>query len=315
MNNNIFKGIFTALITPFSEDGSEVDLKGFNAFVEWQIEQGISGLVPCGTTGETPVLSDDEYKSLVTNCIEQAKGRCPVIVGAGANNTAKSVAMAEFAKEKGADAVLVVSPYYNKPSQKGLYAHFEAVAEAAKLPVIVYNIPGRSVVNIAPETMAEISKIPNIIGVKDATGDLTRVTKTRLDCGEDFIQLSGEDASVSGYLAQGGHGAISVLSNCAPRALVDMYEAYQNKDMARFDSLRDALFPLAEHLFMEPSPAPVKYVLSQLGFCRNNLRLPLLPVSAQLEHILNDDIARLNLNSTTVNAADAQNLMAAGHGG
>jgi 4-hydroxy-tetrahydrodipicolinate synthase len=313
MRNEIFKGIFTALITPFSEDGNDVDLHKFKQFVEWQIDQGIHGLVPCGTTGETPVLNDDEYKSIVTNCIETAKGQCPIIVGAGANNTSKSVAMAEFAYEQGADAILVVSPYYNKPSQDGLYAHFETVAKSSKLPVIVYNIPGRSVVDIAPETMKKLSQIPNIIGVKDATGDLTRVTKTRLDCGENFTQLSGEDATIAGYLAQGGHGAISVLSNCAPKALVHMYEAYQNKDMDSFGNIRDSLFPLAEHLFMEPSPAPVKFILSQLGFTPNNLRLPLLPITQDLENILNSDIERLSLTKTVATEVN-EGKIAVGHG-
>lgn len=313
MNNNIFKGIFTALITPFNEDASEVDLNAFSQFVEWQIAQGIHGLVPCGTTGETPVLSDDEYKTVVKRCINIAKGNCPVIVGAGSNNTAKSVAMANYARECGADGILVVSPYYNKPSQEGLFMHFETVAKAAQLPVIVYNIPGRSVVNIAPETMQRLSKVPNIIGVKDATGDLTCPTRTRLDCGVDFVQLSGEDATVAGYLAQGGHGAISVLSNSAPSALVALYDSYTSKNMTRFNELRDTLFPLAENLFKEPSPAPVKYILSKLGLCNNNLRLPLLPISSTLADILDQDIERLNLHFNA-DLASSRTITAAGHG-
>jgi 4-hydroxy-tetrahydrodipicolinate synthase len=283
MKNQQFQGIFTALVTPFSDDGQSIDINAFSNLVEWQIDQGIHGLVPCGTTGETPVLSDDEYKQVVKLCIEVANGRVPVIVGAGSNNTSKSVEMAKHAQDSGADAILVVAPYYNKPSQDGMIKHFSTIAEATSLPLITYNIPGRSIVDMTQDTLATLSQIDNIIGVKDATGDLARPTSTRKDCGTDFIQLSGEDATIAGFLAQGGHGAISVSSNVAPALYRSFYDAWITQDIETFSKLRDQLHPLTEAMFTETSPAPVKYALSQMDMCQNVLRSPLIECSKDAE--------------------------------
>lgn len=301
MNTANFKGILTALITPFK--GGELDLPAFRNLVEWQIDQGICGLVPCGTTGESPTLSDDEHKKVVEACIDVAAKRVPVIVGAGSNNTAKAASLARHARDKGADGVLVVAPYYNKPTQAGLIAHYKAVSEAAALPTIVYNIPGRSIVNITPATMKELAAMPYIAGVKDATGDLTRPTTTRMDCGADFLQLSGEDATTAGFLAQGGHGAISVTSNLAPADCVALYDAWEANDMIRFAAIRDRLHPLHQALFAETSPAPVKYALSKLGFGSDELRLPLVPASGETRAMLDGLMARLNLPSPLKKAA------------
>lgn len=301
MNCTKFKGIFTALITPFTADGQELDLKAFRNLVDWQIDQGIHGLVPCGTTGETPVLSDDEYKSIIDTCIDVANKRVPIIVGAGSNNTNKSIAMAEYAKNKGADAILVVAPYYNKPTQQGILAHYKSIASATDLPLITYNIPGRSVINIEPNTLKELSKVDHIIGVKDATGDLTRPTQTRLQCGADFLQLSGEDATIAGYLAQGGHGSISVSSNIAPKLYRAMYDAWEQKDITTFEMIRDRLHPLAEAMFIEASPAPVKFGLSTLGLCESSVRLPLVQCSDLTQKIIKDTLNDLELAQETMN--------------
>lgn len=280
MNGTIFKGIFTALVTPFSQGGQSVDMKAFTALVERQIAQGIHGLVPCGTTGETPTLNYEEYQALIKRCVEIADGQVPVIAGAGSNITHKSAAMADYARQVGADGVLVVTPYYNKPTQEGIYTHCRAVAEAAQIPTFVYNIPGRCIVNIEPATLRRLAELPLITGIKDSTGDLTRPTQTRLSCGADFIQLSGEDATIPAFLAQGGHGAISVSSNIAPAAYAGLYDAWMAGDMAHFTILRDRLHPLADAMFLESSPAPVKFALSHLGLCADSLRLPLLACSA-----------------------------------
>ncbi len=301
MNTKNFKGILTALITPFKNGA--LDIASFDTLVEWQIEQGIHGLVPCGTTGESPVLTDDEHKIIVERCIAIAKGRVPVIAGAGSNNTAKSVAMGEHARKAGADGILVVAPYYNKPTQNGMIAHFSTVSEAAALPTIVYNIPGRSVVNITPATMKALAALPYIAGVKDATGDLTRPTTTRLDCGDGFIQLSGEDATTAGFLAQGGHGAISVTSNIAPAACAEVYNAWMAKDFTRFDAVRDMLHPLHQTLFSETSPSPIKFGMSRMGLCRNELRLPLLPASPETEVALAALLDTLSLPAPMKKAA------------
>ncbi|MCG8544010.1 MAG: 4-hydroxy-tetrahydrodipicolinate synthase, partial [Alphaproteobacteria bacterium] len=236
-------------------------------------------LVPVGTTGESPTLSHAEHKRVVELCIEAAAGRVPVIAGAGSNSTAEAVDFTKHAKEAGADAVLVVSPYYNKPSQEGLYQHFKAVAEAADIPVIVYNIPGRSVVDISVDTMARMAKVPNIIGVKDATADLARPLETRLTAGKDFCQLSGEDATVAAFLAQGGVGCISVTSNVAPKMCSELHAAWQERDLDTFDQLRDRLMPLHDAMFCEPSPAGAKYGASLLGKCSPNVRAPMTPLS------------------------------------
>ena len=274
----MFKGSFVALISPF-KDGA-VDAKGFQKFVDWQIKQGTHGLVPCGTTGESPTLSHDEHRRVVELCVEVARGRVPVVAGAGSNSTAEAIALAKHAKKAGADAALIVTPYYNKPTQEGLYRHYRAIADAVDIPIVIYNIPPRCVIDMSVETMARLAKeCPNIIGVKDATNDLARPLKTRLAIGPKFCQMSGEDATATAYLAQGGHGCISVTANVAPKACAQMHEAWQTGDIKTMTRLRDRLMPLHEALFLETSPAPVKFAASLLGKCEADVRLPLAPAS------------------------------------
>ncbi len=273
----MFKGSIVALITPF-KDG-KVDEKAFQAFVEWQIAQGTQGLVPCGTTGESPTLSHEEHMRVVELCVEAAAGRVPVISGTRSNSTAEAVALTRHAKEAGADAALVVTPYYNKPSQEGLYQHYKAIHDAVELPIVIYNIPGRCVVDMSVATMARLAKLPNIVGVKDATADLTRPLRTRLEIGPDFCQLSGEDATITAFLAQGGHGCISVTANIAPAQCAALHRAWQAGDLATVERLRDQLMPLHNAMFVETSPGPVKYAASLLGLCSEELRLPLVPVT------------------------------------
>ncbi|SDG95049.1 4-hydroxy-tetrahydrodipicolinate synthase [Roseospirillum parvum] len=274
----MFQGSIPALITPFTDSGA-VDERAFQDFVAWQIEQGSHALVPTGTTGESPTLSHDEHKRVVELCLEVAAGRVPVIAGAGSNSTAEAIELTAHAREAGANAALVVTPYYNKPTQEGLYQHFKAVAEAVDIPIIIYNIPGRSVIDMSVTTMARLAEIPNIVGVKDATADLARPLKTRVAVGPDFCQLSGEDATVVAFLAQGGVGCISVTANVAPSLSSRLHEAWRTGDLATCMALRDRLMPLHEALFLESSPAPVKYAASLLGKCQPTVRLPLCEVS------------------------------------
>ncbi len=278
------KGAMTALVTPF-RDGA-FDEPAFRAFVNWQIGQGIHGLVPTGTTGESPTLTHAEHDRVVEICIEEAAGRVPVIAGAGSNSTAEAVARARHAEKAGADAVLVVTPYYNKPSQAGLYAHFKAVNDAVGIPIIIYNIPPRSVVDMTVETMARLYELKNIAGVKDATAKLDRVSLQRQAMGEDFLQLSGEDATALGYNAQGGHGCISVVSNVAPRLCADLQEATLSGDYAKALRVQDILMPLHSAMFAEPNPAPAKYALARLGHMRDEIRLPLLTVSDETKRVV-----------------------------
>jgi len=274
----MLRGSLTALVTPFSKDG-RVDEKAFQDFVAWQIAEGTSGVVPVGTTGETPTLSHDEHRQVVRACVAVAKGKVPVIAGAGSNNTREAVELAQFAESVGADAVLVVTPYYNKPTQRGLYAHFKAVAEATSLPVIIYNIPPRSVIDMTPETMGSLANdFKNIVGVKDATGKIERVSEQRITCGKDFIQLSGEDASALGFNAHGGVGAISVTSNVAPRLCAEFQEACRAGDKTLALDLQDRLMPLHKALFIEPGVSGTKYALSRLGKIENIVRSPLVTV-------------------------------------
>lgn len=273
----MFKGSITALITPF-RDGS-VDDSAFQDFVAWQIAEGTHGVVPCGTTGESPTLSHDEHKRVVELCVEVAKGKIPVIAGTGSNSTDEAIALTRHAKEAGADAALVVAPYYNKPSQEGLFRHYEAIVNAVDLPVIVYNIPGRSVVNISVETFARLAKLPNIVGVKDATADLARPLQMRVALGDKFCQLSGEDATATAFNAQGGVGCISVTSNIAPKLCADMQNAWAKGDLATCFAIRDKLMPIHDAMFCETSPAPVKYAASLLGKSTDQVRLPLVPAS------------------------------------
>jgi 4-hydroxy-tetrahydrodipicolinate synthase len=274
----MLRGSLTALVTPFDKDG-RFDEKAFRAFVDWQIAEGTKGLVPVGTTGESPTLSHDEHRHVVKTCIDAAKGRVPVVAGAGSNNTEEAVGLVKFAEEAGADAVLVVTPYYNKPTQRGLYAHYAAVAKATTLPVIIYNIPPRSVVDMTPETMGRLAHdFKNIAGVKDATGKVERVSEQRMTCGKDFIQLSGEDASALGFNAHGGVGCISVTSNVAPRLCAEFQAATLDNDKEKSLELQDRLMPLHKAIFIEPGLAGAKYALSRLGRVENVVRLPLTTI-------------------------------------
>lgn len=286
--NKAFQGIFTALITPLSS--GEVDEKAFADFVEWQIAEGVHGLVPCGTTGESPTLSHGEHMRVTELCVEVAKGRVPVMAGTGSNSTQEAIVLTRHAQEAGADAALVVSPYYNKPTQEGLYQHFKAVADCVDIPIFIYNIPGRSVVNLTDDTLARLAEIPNIAGVKDATGDLTRPVTLRHKVGKGFIQLSGEDMTAVGFNASGGVGCISVTANIAPKACAQVQEACLNGDYATALDLQNALVPLHNALFAETSPGPVKYAAHLMGKCTAEWRLPLVPPAAanqkNLRHIL-----------------------------
>ncbi|WFU48498.1 4-hydroxy-tetrahydrodipicolinate synthase [Sinorhizobium terangae] len=272
----MFKGSIPALVTPFTATGS-VDADSFVTHVEWQIKEGSHGLVPVGTTGESPTLSHDEHKKVVELCVEAAAGRVPVIAGAGSNNTTEAIELAQHAEKAGADALLVVTPYYNKPTQKGLFAHYGAIAESVKLPIVIYNIPGRSVVDMSVETMAALAKAyPTIIGVKDATGKIERVSEQRMACGPEFVQLSGEDATALGFNAHGGVGCISVTANVAPRLCAEFQEATLAGQFAKALEYQDKLMPLHKAIFMEPGLCGAKYALHRLGRMSRAVRSPLL---------------------------------------
>ncbi|AXI48283.1 4-hydroxy-tetrahydrodipicolinate synthase [Sulfitobacter sp. SK012] len=268
----MFKGSMPALVTPFRN--GDLDIDALKKLVEWHIGQGSKGLVPVGTTGESPTLTHREHEMVVEEVVKAAAGRVPVIAGAGSNNTAESIRLAQHAEKVGADAVLVVTPYYNKPTQGGLIAHFKAVHECCALPIIIYNIPGRSVVDMSPETMGELAKLPRIVGVKDATGDLARVCDQRMTCGKDFIQLSGEDATAHGFNAQGGTGCISVTANVAPKLMSQMQTACLDGDYATALDIQDRLMPLHKAIFTEPGLVGVKYAMSKLDLCSEEVRLP-----------------------------------------
>ena len=273
----MFKGSIPALITPFKN--GEIDWPAFENLVEWQIEQGSHGLVPCGTTGESPTLSHDEHRDIVKRCCDVVKGRIPVIAGTGSNSTAEAIELTAYAKEDGADAALIVTPYYNKPTQDGMIAHFKAIHDAVDLPIVLYNIPGRSVIDLGNEGIVALAKLKNIVGIKDATGDLTRPLELARLAGSDFCQLSGDDITAAAFLAQGGHGVISVIANIAPKLCADMQNAWEARDLDEVARIRDLLAPLGNDLFCESNPAPVKYAAAQLGLCENEVRLPLLPLS------------------------------------
>lgn len=273
----MFTGSLVALITPMRADGS-LDEKACEKFVAWQIEQGTQGLVPVGTTGESPTLSHEEHRRVVEITVAVAAGRVPVIAGAGSNSTAEAVSLARHARKVGADAALVVTPYYNKPSQEGLYLHFKAIADAADIPVFIYNIPGRSVVDMSVETMARLARHPNIVGVKDATANLARPLHTRLACGADFCQLSGEDHTALAFRASGGVGCISVSANVAPALCAQMQTAWSEGRIAEAMDIQNRLVPLHDAMFVETSPGPVKYAASLLGLTAPDCRLPLAPV-------------------------------------
>jgi 4-hydroxy-tetrahydrodipicolinate synthase len=272
-----FRGSFTALVTPF-KNGS-LDEKAFRELVDWQIAEGTNGLVPVGTTGESPTLSHDEHMKVVEWCVEQAKGRVPIVAGSGSNSTKEAIELSKHAEQAGADAVLIVTPYYNKPTQEGLYQHFKAINDAIGIPIIIYNIPGRSVIDMSVDTMKRLFELTNIAGVKDATANVLRVSDQRAAMGEGFNQLSGEDGTALGFMAHGGHGCISVTSNVAPRLCSEFQAACLKGDYSAALKLQDKLLPLHHNLFIETNPAPAKYALSVLGKCADTVRLPMVPLS------------------------------------
>ena len=270
----MFRGSIPALITPFRN--GELDIETLKKLVDWHVAEGSHGLVPVGTTGESPTLTHREHEIVIEEVVKAAAGRIPVIAGAGSNNTAEGIRLIQHAEAVGADAALVVTPYYNKPTQAGLIAHFKAVHDCCNLPIIIYNIPGRSVVDMSPATMGELARLPRIVGVKDATGDLSRVPKQRMTCGPDFIQLSGEDATALGFNAHGGVGCISVTANVAPKLCADFQIATLKGDYNTALTLLDRLMPLHEAIFAEPGVAGAKYGMSRLGLCSDEVRLPLV---------------------------------------
>jgi 4-hydroxy-tetrahydrodipicolinate synthase len=293
MTQPLFRGSIPALVTPM-HDG-ELDEGAFRALVDWQIAEGSHGLVPVGTTGESPTLTHDEHNKVVEWCVEEARGRVPVIAGAGSNSTSEAVALAKHAEKVGADGLLVVTPYYNKPTQGGLYAHFRAIADAVGLPILIYNIPGRSVVDMSVDTMARLYELPNIVGVKDATANVARVSLQRERMGPDFLQLSGEDATAIGFMAHGGHGCISVTANIAPRACAAFQEACMAGDFRTALAYQDRLIPLHSGLFCETSPGPVKAGLAMLGRCSESMRLPMVPVADTTRQIVRDALTHAGL--------------------
>ncbi|MEO1280438.1 MAG: 4-hydroxy-tetrahydrodipicolinate synthase [Pseudomonadota bacterium] len=290
-----FKGSYTALVTPFDGDGLDED--AFQRLVSWQIAEGTHGLVPVGTTGESPTLNHDEHKRVVELTIQTANGRVPVIAGSGSNSTAEAIDLAKHAQSAGASAVLVVTPYYNKPTQDGLYAHYKAINDALNIPIIIYNIPGRSVVDMSVETMARLYALPNITGVKDATANLARVSQQRAAMGPEFNQLSGEDATALGFMAHGGDGCISVASNVAPRLCSQFQEACLAGDYAKALKLQDQLMPLHDVLFVETNPSPAKYALMRLGICKADARLPMVPLKDETKARIDTVIEELGLLS------------------
>src|SRR5438270_2486744 len=288
-----FRGSFTALVTPF-KNGS-LDEAAFRSLVNWQMAEGTRGLVPVGTTGESPTVSHDEHKRVVEWCVEEAKGRVPVIAGAGSNSTKEAIDLAEHAEKAGADAVLVVTPYYNKPTQEGLYQHFKAINDAIGIPIIIYNIPMRSVIDMSVDTMKRLFALDNIAGVKDATANVVRVSQQRAAMGEEFNQLSGEDATVLGFMAHGGHGCISVTSNVAPRLCAEFQDACLKGDYTTALKLQDKLMPLHTALFLETSPAPAKYALSLLGKCADTVRLPMVRLAEKTKAAVREAMVHAGL--------------------
>ena len=289
----MFKGSMPALITPFQN--GELDLDTLKKLVEWHITEGSNGFVPVGTTGESPTLTHEEHETVIDTVVKATAGRVPVIAGAGSNNTVEAMRFVQFAEKAGADGALVVTPYYNKPTQRGLIAHFTALHDCADIPIIIYNIPGRSVVDMTPATMAELAKLPRIVGVKDATGDLARVCEQRLACGPDFIQLSGEDATAHGFNAQGGTGCISVTANVAPGLLAQMQNACLAGDYTAALAIQDKLMPLHKAIFTEPGLVGAKYAMSRLGLCRDEVRLPLTTLTDETKALLDAGLVHAGL--------------------
>jgi 4-hydroxy-tetrahydrodipicolinate synthase len=288
-----FRGSFTALVTPFKNGA--VDENAFRSLVDWQVAEGTRGLVPVGTTGESPTLSHEEHKLVVEWCVGQAKGRVPVVAGAGSNSTREAVELSQHAEQAGANAVLVVTPYYNKPTQEGLYQHYKAISDSIGIPIIIYNIPSRSVIDMSVDTMKRLFALRNIAGVKDATASMVRVSQQRAELGEDFNQLSGEDATALGFMAHGGHGCISVTSNVAPRLCAEFQSACLRGDYRAALMLQDKLMPVHTALFLETNPAPVKYALSLLGRCAETVRQPLVAITEKTKAAVRDAMVHAGL--------------------
>jgi 4-hydroxy-tetrahydrodipicolinate synthase len=289
----MFKGSITALITPFKN--GLLDEDALRRLVEWQIAEGTHGLVPTGTTGESPTLNFDEHKRVIDIAVEVARGRVPVIAGTGSNSTDEAIDLSRHAEKSGADGLLIVNPYYNKPTQDGLYAHFKAINDAVGIPVVIYNIPSRTNVDMSVATMARIFELKNVVGVKDATANLARVSQQRAAMGPDFVQLSGEDATALGFAAHGGHGCISVASNVAPRLCAEFQNTLMKGDFAAALQLQDRLLPLFDALFVETNPGPVKYAASRLGLCSAEMRLPLVPISDAAKKVVDAALAKVGL--------------------
>lgn len=271
----MFKGSYTALITPFK--GGKIDEKAFARFIEWQIEQGVHGLVPSGTTGESPTLNHNEHNQVISICVDIAKGRVPVMAGTGSNATHEAISMTQHAQKAGADAALIVVPYYNKPTPAGLYQHFKAIHDETDIPIFLYNVPGRTVVNMSDDLVAKLAELPRIVGIKDATGDLSRPKYLAAKAGRDFIQFSGEDDSAVVFNREGGQGVISVTANIAPKLVAQVQKATLDGDWEKAEEIQDKLMPLHAIMFCETSPGPVKYAASLLGHCSEEMRLPLVP--------------------------------------
>ena len=295
----MFKGIYTALITPFKN--GKIDEKAFTDFVEWQISEGVHGLVPCGTTGESPTLSYEEHNRLISLCVEVAKGRARVLAGTGANSTDEAIMLTKHAKAAGADGALIVSPYYNKPSSEGIYEHYAAIAQAVDIPIVLYNVPGRSVIDIKDETTARLAKISNIVGIKDATGDLARVSKLKALVGDKFQQISGEDMTAIAFNVIGGSGCISVSSNIAPKLCAEIQNLTLEGKYAEALKIHDKLVGLHDVMFIETSPAPVKYAASLIGKCEPDLRLPLVQPSEESKNKIKKVLKELNIPITFQN--------------
>ncbi|CUH69805.1 4-hydroxy-tetrahydrodipicolinate synthase [Thalassovita autumnalis] len=289
----MFKGSFPALVTPFKN--GELDLETLKKLIEWHIGEGTNGFVPVGTTGESPTLTHEEHETVIEEVVKASAGRVPVIAGAGSNNTLEGIRFMQHAEKVGADAALVVTPYYNKPTQRGLIAHFTALHDCCELPIIIYNIPGRSVIDMTPETMGELAKLPRIIGVKDATGDIARVSQQRAACGADFVQMSGEDATALGFNAHGGVGCISVTANVAPKLCAEFQAATLAGDYAKALEYQDKLMPLHEAIFIEPGLVGAKYAMSKLGLCSEEVRLPLTGLSDSTKEALDAALAHAGL--------------------
>ncbi len=296
----MFEGYITALITPFTAEG-KVDVNAYQQLIEFQITEGISGIVTCGTTGETPTLTDAEYELVVETAVAAAKKRVPVIAGTGSNSTAATIEYTQLAKKLGADAALIAAPYYNKPTQEGLYLHYKAVHDATDIPIMLYNVPGRSAVDLAVDTIGRLSKLPRIVGIKECSGDVNRIVRTRAVAGNDFCQMTGDDPMILPFLIQAGSGCVSVTSNIVPRLCMDLFRAWKNKDIATLSALNDRLLPLHDAMFCETNPGPVKYAASLTGLCREDLRLPLASVSAANKQKIESALEKAGVKANKTN--------------